>query len=78
MPHDAPSFGRRGVRTNRHTLVVNQMRGQEVEYLLYDRIADPYQLKNIARDEPELIDQLVRDELVPWLRRTNDPWLTRH
>ena len=72
---EQPALGRRGVRTPRHTLVVDRMPDQEEDTILYDNVADPYQLKNIAEDQPEVVQRLIREELVPWLRRTGDPWL---
>ena len=75
VPCEQPALGRRGVRTPRHTLVVDRMPDQEEETTLYDNVADPYQLTNIAADQPEVVRRLIREELVPWLRRTDDPWL---
>jgi len=75
IPCEAPGRGRRGVRTRQYTLVVNHMPGQEPTHVLYDRRADPYQLKNIADEQPEIVEQLIRDELDPWLTKTHDPWL---
>jgi arylsulfatase A-like enzyme len=75
VPCEQPSLGRRGVRTKQHTLVVDRMPGKDAQVLLYDNVADPYQLKNLAEDQPQVIDRLIREELDPWLRRTSDPWL---
>ena len=75
IPCEQPSQGRRGVRTTQHTLVVDRMPGREEHFLLYDNVADPYQLENIAEDHPEVVQRLTRKELEPWLRRTDDPWL---
>jgi len=75
IPCEQPSLGRRGVRTERHTLVVDHMPGKDEQFHLHDNVADPYQLKNIAEDQPEVMDRLIRQELVPWLRQTADPWL---
>ena len=75
VPCEQPSRGRRGVRTKQYTLVVSHMPGEDEQRLLYDNLADPYQMKNIVGDRPEVVDRLVREELVPWLRRTDDPWL---
>ena len=75
IPCEQPSMGRRGVRTKQHTLVVDHMPGKEEQLILYDNIADPYQLRNIAENQPDVVNRLVREELDPWLRRTEDPWL---
>ena len=48
VPCDNPALGHRGVRTRKHTLVVQRKPGQEEKIALYDNVADPYQLKNIA------------------------------
>jgi arylsulfatase A-like enzyme len=65
--------GERGVRTHRYTLAITA-RGTVNRTLLFDNPADPYQMRNLAQSRPEVVRQLVRDELNPWLRRTNDPW----
>ncbi|HUT11388.1 MAG TPA: sulfatase [Thermoguttaceae bacterium] len=75
VPCEQPSLGRRGVRTGQYTLVVDRMPGQDEKRILYDNVADPYQLENVAADRPAVVDRLMREELVPWLRRTADPWL---
>jgi len=78
-PHDH-RYGRRGVRTHQYTLMLDRgWHGEqildEVEITLWDRKSDPYQTKNIAADHPELVNRLIREELLPWLTKTNDPWL---
>jgi arylsulfatase A-like enzyme len=75
-----PAYGRRGVRTDRYTLVVSRPPAaagrppgpQRIE--LYDRIADPAQLTNVADRQSEVVRRLLSDDLAPWLRRTGDPW----
>ena len=54
---------------------MDHMPDKDEQLLLYDNVADPYQLSNIAGDQPEVVNRLIREELVPWLRRTEDPWL---
>jgi hypothetical protein len=44
-------------------------------HVLHDNLADPYQLENIAAEYPELVQELLERELIPWLERTGDPWL---
>jgi arylsulfatase A-like enzyme len=75
VPCEQPSLGRRGVRTKQYTLVVDRMPGKQQQLLLYDRDADPYQLRNVAEERPDMVERLIRKELNPWLRRTEDPWL---
>jgi arylsulfatase A-like enzyme len=70
---DAPArLGCRGIVTRRHTFVVERSAAGERAYL-YDSEQDPYQLRNIAASQPELINGF-RAELRDWLERTNDPW----
>ncbi len=76
---DDHRYGRRGVRTDRYTLCLD--RGREgkkrhpLQISLFDRKTDPFQLKNIAAEKPELVQQLIKEELIPWLEKAKDPWL---
>jgi arylsulfatase A-like enzyme len=74
VPPEQPWGGSRGVRTLQHTLVVNRVDGTE-ECVLYDRALDPYQLRNVAHQQREVV-QALRVELEEWLYRTRDPWMT--
>ena len=65
----------RGVRTDRHMLVVERGGGGRERAILYDNAKDPYQLRDIASESPTIIRRLVEDELKPWLKRTADPFL---
>ena len=76
MPHTAPSLGRRGIRTQRFTLMIERQQGEAERVILHDNMLDPYQMKNVAGDRPGVVAQLIDSELNPWLKRTNDPWLT--
>lgn len=71
MPYQDPANGRRGLRTERHTLMMDAESG-EVE--LYDREADPYQLENIAAGNEARIAELEAEGVQPWLDRGADPW----
>lgn len=55
VPYGQPSFGRRGVRTATHTLEIDRQDGEPLKYKLFDNVNDPYQMKNIANENPELI-----------------------
>ncbi len=72
----APQFpdhpDRRGLRTDRYTFVVIRHE-QGDEFILHDNVEDPYQLKNVAGQAPDVIQALTA-ELNGWLSRTNDPW----
>ncbi|MFZ7235567.1 sulfatase [Avibacterium gallinarum] len=74
VPYGQPSFGRRGVRTKTHTLEVDRQDGEPLKYKLFDNVADPYQMKNIADSNPELVQKLIKEELLPWLEKTGDSW----
>ncbi len=75
VPEGQPAWGRRGVRTRRHTLVTIKLEGEPVRHVLHDNEVDPYQMKNIAEQRPDLVEKLTNEELKPWLARTKDPWL---
>jgi arylsulfatase A-like enzyme len=74
-PNGAPGYGRRGVRTRTHTFVMSRMPDAPPEAMLFDNVRDPYQLKDLSREDPRTAERLTRDELIPWLERTGDPWL---
>lgn len=74
VPYGGQSFGRRGVRTEQHTLVVERCDKQALRYTLHDNRRDPYQQNNIADTQTGLVDHLIAQELLPWLERTCDPW----
>jgi arylsulfatase A-like enzyme len=74
VPLGKPRLGRRGVRSQKYTLMINNMPNQPFEIILSDREKDPFQLKNFADESPEIVSQLIKDELIPWLEKTNDPW----
>lgn len=64
---------RRGVYTGDYTLVFNP-EGKET-VILHDNVHDPYQMQNIAGEQPELVAKLCREELLPLLQELDDPWL---
>jgi arylsulfatase A-like enzyme len=75
VPYGEPALGRRGVRTHRYTLAVEKTMEGELSFVLHDNVKDPFQLVNIASQEPETVQDLMQTELIPWLERTRDPWL---
>jgi arylsulfatase A-like enzyme len=75
VPYGQPGLGRRGVRTQSHTLVCKRDREGAERRELYDDVADPCQLRDLAAARPELVQQLLTTELEPWLRKMHDPWL---
>lgn len=74
MKADDPAGGNRGVRTHRHTFAVCRNDDGTEETFLHDNREDPYQLKNIAPQRPEIVAELT-SEMNRWLERTGDPWL---
>lgn len=72
VPYGQPGLGRRGVRTHTHTLM--KSKSEPAELVLHNNVEDPYQLRNAAKDEPEVVKRLVEEELNPWLEKTRDPW----
>ncbi len=69
------SYDERGVRTNQYTLMINKISDDSTQQFLWDRRADPYQMNNLAKENPHLLQKLIKEELNPWLRKTSDPWL---
>jgi arylsulfatase A-like enzyme len=74
IPYGQPALGRRGVRTHRYTLSVERSADGTRSQILHDNIEDPFQLRNIAGERPEMVRELTESELEPWLARTQDPW----
>ncbi len=74
MPYGGQSYGRRGIRSQRYTLMIDRKIGKPLTYVLHDNQIDPYQMDNIAAGNPMLIDKLITEELIPWLEHTGDPW----
>jgi arylsulfatase A-like enzyme len=75
VPYGQPALGRRGVRTQTHTLVAVRDGKAPERWELYDNAADPCQATNVAAAQPDLVHKLAREELVPWLQKMKDPWL---
>ena len=74
VPYGQPGGGQRGVRTDRYTLVVGVGPDGPTETVLHDNREDPYQLRNVAPDQPALVRSLIDGELRPWLEKTSDPF----
>jgi len=66
---------RRGIKTLTHTFVmVLDKPSGKVSHLLFDNVADPQQLTNIADNQVGLIKDF-KSQLADWLLKTNDNWL---
>jgi hypothetical protein len=50
------------------------MAGESDEVTLFNNLADPYQMENIAESRPDLVIKL-NDEMHGWLTRIHDPWM---
>lgn len=74
MPYGGQSYGRRGVRTSEYTLVIDRKIGKPLTFTLHNNVRDPYQMQNIADQSPDIIQRLIKEELLPWLEHTGDPW----
>tara|TARA_B100000586_G_scaffold37551_1_gene24111 strand:- start:739 stop:1425 length:687 start_codon:yes stop_codon:yes gene_type:complete len=70
----SPDKGSRGVRTHHYTLRIQKQKDGTEQRYLHDNQSDPWQLKNIAAERPNLVKQLIETELQPWLNKTKDPW----
>ena len=68
-----PELGSRGIRTPHHTFVRIRRPGAAEQLILHDNRADPFQLRNVAASNAELVRRLAA-ELDDWLERTADPW----
>jgi hypothetical protein len=75
IPQAKDEAALRGVRTGRHTLVLERGGGGSGRTILYDNSKDPYQLRDIASESPAIVRRLVEEELKPWLTRTSDSFL---
>ena len=73
VKYDNHATGYRGLRTDRYTYVVHATDGKIDKVILFDRNNDPYEMDNIANQQPELIRKFSR-QLQAWLTQTNDPF----
>lgn len=78
MSPDEPGGGRRGVRTHRYTLMIERKADGPTRRVLHDNLEDPGQLNDLSDKRPDIVEQLTREELIPWLKKTGDPWLKRN
>ncbi|CAN0598861.1 unnamed protein product, partial [Ectocarpus sp. 12 AP-2014] len=69
-----PESGHRGIRTQGHTYVVAVEQSGEIHEVLFDNLADPYQMNNLAGRETT-IEQQLHSQLLNVLNSKKDPWL---
>lgn len=66
----------RGLRTNQYTFVLaKSIKKGITQTILFDNQKDPYQLKNIAYEHPELIEEFT-NKLIARLTEIGDPWIS--
>lgn len=71
---DNHATGYRGLRGNRYTFVVHVTNGQQDETILFDREQDPYEMHNIASQNPDVTAHFTK-VLKERLRKTNDAYV---
>lgn len=69
-----PDMGRRGIRTNRYTMMMSKRNNEPDQLELFDNHNDPYQLSNIAETDIITVGQLTK-RLKALLKKRNDPWI---
>ncbi|MFB9058246.1 sulfatase [Mariniflexile ostreae] len=72
-----PASGHRGIRTKTHTYVVTLDKDDVERVMMYNNVADPYQLTNIAGKNSEL-EKNLHNQLLQKLKEKKDPWLERY
>jgi N-acetylglucosamine-6-sulfatase/uncharacterized sulfatase len=55
-------------------MVIEKKPDRPPRTVLHDNRSDPYQLKNIAPEHPQIVRKLT-GELTDWLNRLDDPWM---
>lgn len=67
-----PASGFRGIRNTSYKLAYVKKKGAPTVYL-FDLKKDPFELNNIAAQQPEVL-QSMKQSLLKWLQKTNDPF----
>lgn len=69
----------RGIKTDRYTLAltIDKKTGKLKSSLLFDDVADPYQMNNLSLEEHKDIVSKLCAEMVPLLKEADDPWYTQ-
>ena len=69
----------RGIKTDRYTLAltIDKKTGKLKSSLLFDDVADPYQMNNLSLEEHKDIVSELCAEMVPLLKEADDPWYTQ-
>ncbi|MGM0504534.1 MAG: sulfatase family protein [Bacteroidota bacterium] len=88
IPEETPEFalyinssfssalgGMRGLRNDRYTFVIQRNNsGEIINTILFDNKNDPFQLDNIAKQHPTLVDKF-ESQVFEKLAEINDPWI---
>ncbi|AWW28797.1 sulfatase [Echinicola strongylocentroti] len=72
-----PASGHRGIKTSKATYVITYDKSGKKHHFLYDNVNDPFQMHNIAADDPDLA-KLLHEKLLKALEEKKDPWLRKH
>ncbi|MBD5242406.1 MAG: sulfatase [Barnesiella sp.] len=69
----------RGIKTDRYTLAltIDKKTGKLKSSLLFDDVADPYQMNNLSLEKHKDIVSELCAEMVPLLKEADDPWYTQ-
>jgi len=67
-------YGDRGVRTKKYMLLISKSSRGNTRIILNDLANDPYQLKNIAEKNMDIVAALWREKLNPMLEDIEDGW----
>ena len=69
-----PQIDARGIKNKQYTFVTLRNAHGDESYILHDNLKDPYQIKNIAEENIDVVKKL-RQRLDEWLYKTNDLWI---
>jgi arylsulfatase A-like enzyme len=75
-PETSYSKPQRGVRTHHYKLLMTAIPNKPLKTQLFDLERDPYEMKDIAASNVDIVKQLIKEELYPWLEHTKDPWIS--
>lgn len=70
---DNQTTGYRGLRTAEYTFAVHATDGKIDKTILFDRTKDPYEMQNVASENPDIVASLT-SELKSLLTKTNDAY----
>jgi len=72
---DSALGGMRGLRNDHYTFVIERNNeGEVTKSILFDNVNYPFQLKNIADENPQLVKKFDK-QIFKKLEEINDPWI---